>query len=96
MLSKEDDDALRKYILEMAKIELPLIPNQVKEKVAEITQERPTSFTEGMLERSWLKWFLHRHPKISLKSLQGLMTIFVILRQFLNFETFCLQFQQLF
>ena len=72
VLSKEEDDALCKYILGMVEIGLPLIPNQVREKVVEITQERPTSFTNGFPGRSWLKWLLHRHPKISLRSLQGL------------------------
>ena len=72
MLSKEEDDALCKYILDMVEIRLPLSPNQVREKVAEITQERPTPFTNDFPGRSWLKWFLHRHPEISLRSPQGL------------------------
>ena len=72
VLSKEEDDALCKYILGMAEIGLPLTPIQVQHKVAEITQERPTPFTNGIPGRSWLKWFLHRHPKISLRSPQSL------------------------
>ena len=52
MLSKEEDDALCKYILGMAEIGLPLTPNQVREKVAEITQERPIPFTNGFPDRS--------------------------------------------
>ena len=55
VLSKEEDGALCKYILGMVEVELPLISNQVKEYVAEFTQERPNSFTIGMPPRSWLK-----------------------------------------
>ena len=37
-----------------------------------MTQERCTPFKKGMSGRSWMRWFLHRHPNISLRSLQTL------------------------
>ena len=72
VLTEEEDEALAKYILDMVKIRLPLIPNQMKEKVVKMTQERSTPFKKGMLGRSWLRWFLCRHSNISLRSPQVL------------------------
>ena len=72
VLTKEEDDALAKYNLDMAEVGLSLTSNQVKEKAAKMTQERPTPFKKNMPDRSWLRWSLHRHPNISLRSLQAL------------------------
>ena len=70
VLTKEEDEALCKYVLDMAEIGLPLTPIQLQQKATKITQERPTPFTNGMPGRSWLKWFLHRHPEILFRSSQ--------------------------
>ena len=67
VLTKEEDEALCKYVLDMAEVGLPFTPIQLQQKAAEITQERPTPFTNGMPGRSWLKWFLYRHPEISFR-----------------------------
>ena len=44
----------------------------MKAKVAEITQERVTPFTNGIPGKSWLKWFRARHPTLVLRVPQGL------------------------
>ena len=69
-LTKEEDDAVYKYILDMAEVGLLFTPTQVQQKAGGLTHERPTSFKDGMLGRSWLKWFLHKHLEISFRSLQ--------------------------
>ena len=66
VLTKEEDEALCKYVLDMAEVGFPLTPIQLQQKAAEITQERPTPFTNGMPGRSWLKWFLYSTLKFRL------------------------------
>jgi hypothetical protein len=43
-----------------------------KAKVFELTQTRPTSFTDGITGSNWVKWFHRRHPYLTLRSSQGL------------------------
>jgi hypothetical protein len=40
---------------------------QLKMKVAEVTQTKPTPFKNGMPIESWWHWFQNRHPNISIK-----------------------------
>ena len=49
-----------------------MTPNQLKSKVAEITQDRVTLFKNGIPGESWLKWFRRRHPNLVLRVPQGL------------------------
>ena len=41
-------------------------------KVALLTQERPTPFTNGIFGPAWVHWFKKRHPNLALHKSQGL------------------------
>jgi hypothetical protein len=41
-------------------------------KVAQICQDRPNPFNHGIPGQGWLRWFKIRHPKLALRSFQGL------------------------
>jgi hypothetical protein len=49
-----------------------LSPTKLKLKVAEITQQRETPFTNGIPGASWLKLFKRRHPEFILRIFEGL------------------------
>jgi hypothetical protein len=40
--------------------------------VAKLTQTRATPFKNGILGTSWWHWFKRRHPKISIRLVEGL------------------------
>jgi hypothetical protein len=56
----------------MAALGYPLSMGQLKLKVATMVQDRPNPFTNGIPGKSWLYWFRWRHPKLVLRSSQGL------------------------
>jgi hypothetical protein len=56
----------------MQDLGFPLSISQVKLKVAMITQDRDTPFTDGIPGPSWLHWFKRRHPELSMRMAQGL------------------------
>ena len=72
MLTMEEETALVKWMLEMQNHGHPISIFELRRKVAEITQERWTPFTDGIPRRGWLKWFRNRHPELTLRSAQGL------------------------
>ena len=49
-----------------------MIPTQLKNKVAQVTQDRLIPFKDGIPGRSLVKWFRLRHPELVLKVSQGL------------------------
>ena len=49
-----------------------MTPTQLKNKVAEITQDRITPFKDGIPGQSWMRWFRARHPELVLRMPQGL------------------------
>lgn len=51
---------------------LPLSMDQLRLKVAEMTQQRVTPFRDCIPGNGWLKWFKKRHPNLSLRQSQGL------------------------
>ena len=57
---------------EMADYGHPLTTKQLKLKVALLTQERPTPFTNGIPGYSWLMWFHNRHPNLTVRQSQRL------------------------
>ena len=59
-------------MLSMAEYGHPLTTEQVRLKVALITQERPTSFIDGIPGRGWLRWFKKCHPSLTIRQSQGL------------------------
>ena len=72
VLSNEEDEALWKYIHNMAEVAISLTPTQMQQKAVEMMYERPILFKEGICARLWLRWFLHRCPQISFRFLQAL------------------------
>ena len=56
----------------MADLGYPLMLTQLKLKVSKLTQDWWTPFNDGILGSSWVKWFLCRHPNITLQSSEGL------------------------
>ena len=72
VLTVEDETALCNYIEEMTNYGLLLIPIQIKIKVGQMIEERINSFKNGILGHAWMRWFMHRHPQLTLTAPQGL------------------------
>ena len=49
-----------------------MIPTHLKNKVEKITQDRLTSFKNGIHGRSWVNWFKLKHLELVLRVSQGL------------------------
>jgi hypothetical protein len=72
VLHKDEENALTAYMGKMQDYGHLLTMQQLRLKVATITQERVTPFHEGIPGRSWVRWFKLRHPDLTLRSSQGL------------------------
>ena len=72
VLSTEEENALEDYMVQMADYGHPLSMEQLRLKVALLTQERPTPFTNGIPGPAWARWFKKRHPNLALRQSQGL------------------------
>ena len=72
ILTKEEEDKLVEYIVEMGRLAHPLSANDLQLKVAEICQMRATPFKDGIPRRNWLKLFQKRHPNLVLRTPQSL------------------------
>lgn len=72
MLTVEEEAALVQWMLDMQDVAHPISITELKMKVAKITQERWTPFTNGILGRGWLQCFCNRHLELVLHCLQGL------------------------
>jgi hypothetical protein len=72
ILKQEEENALITYITKMQEYGHPLSMQQLRLKVATITQEKVTPFCEGIPGNSWIRWFKVRHPKLTLRTSQGL------------------------
>ena len=59
-------------MIQMADFGHPLSIEQLRLKVALLTQERPTPFTNGILRPAWVRWFKKRHLALALCQSQGL------------------------
>ena len=68
----EEENDLVEYIHLMVEWGHPMTPLQLKNKVAEITQERITLLKDGISRESWIRWFTTRHPELVLRVPQGL------------------------
>jgi hypothetical protein len=68
----EEEARLVDYMMKMANLGYPLSMADVKIKVAEIVQERPKPFTDGIPSVSWVFWFRRRYPELVLRTSQGL------------------------
>ena len=72
VLTKVEEEQLVTYLEDMVRVSCPLNITELKAKVAEITQTRLTPFTNGILGKSWMKWFRNRHPYLVLRKPEGL------------------------
>ena len=57
MLIVDEEAALKTYLIDMANYGHLLSTEQLRLKVALMTQERPTPFTDLIPGRGWLHWF---------------------------------------
>lgn len=72
ILTPSEESQLVQYAMKMVDLSYPLNLSQLKIKVAEMTQDCPTSFTDGVPGGSRVKWFCRKHPDLTLRSSQGL------------------------
>ena len=72
VLTVEEESALVSWMTEMQDHVHPISILELRRKVAEMTQERWTPFKDGIPRRGWLRWFCNCHPKLTLRSPQGL------------------------
>jgi hypothetical protein len=72
VLYKDEENALTTYMGKVQDYGHLLTMQQLCLKVATITQEKVTPFHEGILRRSWVRWFKLKHPDLTLRSSQGL------------------------
>jgi hypothetical protein len=63
VFTKDEEKDQCQYLEEMVRWGHALTPTQLRINVAQLTQTRPTPFTNGMPGISWLKWFKKRHPE---------------------------------
>ena len=66
VLSTQEEKALEEYMVQMADIGHPLSMEQLRLKVALLTQEKSTPFTNGIPGPTWVHCFKKRHPNLAL------------------------------
>jgi hypothetical protein len=71
-LTVDEENQLVEYLIEMYNRGLGLLPTQLKMKVYEMTKDRWTPFKNVIPGGSWMRWWKHRHPKLSLRTSQAL------------------------
>jgi hypothetical protein len=62
VFTKEEDVAMIKWTLNVLECRLSINLQQLKMKVAKLTQTKDTPFKDGILRKSWWYWFKQRHP----------------------------------
>ena len=72
VLSTQEEKVLEEYMIQMADLGHPLSMEQLRLKVALLTQEKPTPFTNGIPGPTWVRWFKKKHPALALQQSQGL------------------------
>jgi hypothetical protein len=60
------------WVLGMQECELLITLQQLKMKIVEFTQTRPTPFKHGIPRKSWWNWFSRRHLEINIRVVEGL------------------------
>ena len=65
VLNESEEQILVDYCFKMQELSHPLIPLQLKLKVAQATQTRDTPWSDiGISGKPWLKSFRQRHPEL--------------------------------
>ena len=59
-------------MIKMAEYRHPLTTEELRLKIALLTQERVTPFKDGILGNSWFTWFKKRHPNLTTRQSQEL------------------------
>ena len=72
ILKEDEESALETYMERMQNCGHPLSMEDLRLKVALITQERVTPFRDGIPGDSWVRWFKKRHPDLIMRQSQGL------------------------
>jgi hypothetical protein len=72
ILKLDEEIALTTYMTQMQQYGHPLSMQQLRLKVATITQERVSPFSDGIPGDSWVHWFKKRHPNLTLRTSHGL------------------------
>lgn len=69
-LSQEEENRVREWILNNAKVGFPLHPNDVKDSVQKVLKacKRPNPFTDDRPGVKWFNLFLNRRKDITLKN----------------------------
>jgi hypothetical protein len=67
-----EEQQVVEYVVKMQEVGFLITILQLRLKVALITQDRVTPFTNGILGPGWLRWFKKRHHELSLRLAQGL------------------------
>ncbi|XP_020298074.1 uncharacterized protein LOC109862427, partial [Pseudomyrmex gracilis] len=69
VLSCEEENRIKQWIIDKACIGYPMHPNIVKSAIKNVLDKapRPNCFKNNMPGQKWLKLFLKRHPEIGLK-----------------------------
>ena len=72
VLKQEEEQALESYLIKMADYGHPLTTEELRLKVALLTQGRITSFKDRIPSNSWFIWFKKRHPNLTTRQSQEL------------------------
>jgi hypothetical protein len=70
-LTAEEERLIMDWICRHRDLGWPLTNLDLRLKVCEITQTKPTLFKNGIPGTGWLRWWKRRHPKLSLRVPQG-------------------------
>jgi hypothetical protein len=72
LLIDEEDVAIVKVVLTMQGLGLFISLQQLRMKVVELNQIKPTPLCNGVLNASWWHWFKHCHLELNIKQVEGL------------------------
>jgi hypothetical protein len=72
VLIVEENQVVVAWVFPIQEVGLSISLQQLKMKVAYLTQTRPTPFQGGVLGSSWWYWFKRRHPEFNIHQVEGL------------------------
>jgi hypothetical protein len=73
-LTASEEALIVQWICKRQDLGWPITNLDLRLKVCEITQTRPTLFKDGIPGPGWLRWWKRRHPELTLRVPQGLET----------------------
>lgn len=72
VLTKEEEDAIVDWCLEMQRNGHSITFYMLRRKVADVCQGRETPFKNGVPGKSWMDWFRKRHPNVVIEAAHAL------------------------